>query len=679
MILFSCSVATVFGQSDNQSFANTAKALEKITVIATRTERPVKEVSASVSVMDIKEIENTQPQSLDDLLMNLPNVESTGGPRRISEKPVIRGLSGRRILVTIDDTRQNFQSGHKGSVFLDPELLKQVDIVRGPASALYGSDAIGGVVAATTKDPVNFLRNNQDHGYRVKLGYQDANQEGLLSSSIYGYVTEDLDYLLSASYRDSNDIRLGGGKILNNSGDKIQSTLFKMMWTPFLEHSYRLSMESFRQTQETPINTEAEDPSNLSTSDRKTERRTIRLSHQFESLDSNLWNLKSIYYRTETKISENRQIDNREDKIVLVTNGLNIQNQSNWKLSKAENKLTYGLDLYRDDQIASRNGEKLKTYPDATVQVTGIFLQTEFTWKKRWELIPGLRYDRFETEAKTFGSGQSQDQLSPKFTTSYQFMQWLRSYVSYSKGFRVPNIQELYISGIHYGGDPEGIFVPNPNLKPETSTNREIGVKIENENFGAPRAKLKFAATYFHNQLEDFIDTSIYQVRFDETVSNVKCTNQGDCLYFENLNVQQGIITGFEAEISYKRHHIEIDISHSQTRGHNKTDGQPLANIPADKWSINLKGSIPKNGLVGAWRTQFVHEQKRVPIDSGVQNTPGYIVHGLLGSWQVPDSVLKGLELKFGIDNIADKRYRKHLSQLDETGRNLKGSLTYQY
>ena len=672
-------VPKVFAQGDNLTLQNLPLELEKITVTATRSERPVKEVSASVSVINLVEIESAQPQSLDDLLRSLPNVESTGGPRRVSEKPMIRGLSGRRVLVTIDDTRQNFQSGHKGSVFLDPELLKQVDIVRGPASALYGSDAIGGVIAATTKDPVDFLRPDQNHGFRLKLGYQDANQERLLSTSVYGFATEDLDYLLYATSRKADDVRQGGGNTLANSGDGIQGALIKLMWTPAWDHTYRISFESYKQTQETPVNTQADDPSGLSIADRTTERNTVRLSHQFEDIDSNLFNLNTVYYHTEIALYEKRQIDQRKDKISLVTNGLNIQNQSSWKLAEAANLLTYGFEWYQDEQTSSRNGENLRTYPNATVQVIGIFLQDELTWQKKWELIPGLRFDRFVTKAKESGSSRSQDQLSPKFTTSYQFKPWLRSYISYSKGFRVPSIQELYISGIHYGGNPEGIFVPNPNLKPEISTNREIGVQIEKKNSGGSLTDLYFNATYFHNRLEDFIDTSIYPVKHNEIVSDINCTNQGDCLYFENLNVQQGLVTGFEAEFGVQRQHLKIDISHSQIRGHNKTNGQPLVNMPADKWLLKLKGSIPNNNFTGTWRTLLVSKQDRIPFDSSVEKTSGYVVHDLSGSWKIPRNSLEGLELKFGIDNIADNRYRKHLSQLDEAGRNLKASLTYQY
>ena len=97
-------------------------------------------------------------------------------------------------------------------------------------------------------------------------------------------------------------------------------------------------------------------------------------------------------------------------------------------------------------------------------------------------------------------------------------------------------------------------------------------------------------------------------------------------MYFENLNVQQGLITGFEAGFGVQRQHYKIDISHSQIRGYNKTDGQPLANIPADKWLLKLKGSIPNNNFTGSWRTLLVSKQDRIPFDSGIEKTPGYIV-----------------------------------------------------
>ena len=80
-------------------------------------------------------------------------------------------------------------------------------------------------------------------------------------------------------------------------------------------------------------------------------------------------------------------------------------------------------------------------------------------------------------------------------------------------------------------------------------------------------------------------------------------------MYFENLNVQQGLITGFEAGFGVQRQHYKIDISHSQIRGYNKTDGQPLADIPADKWILKLKGSIPNNNFTATLSHRYTSNE----------------------------------------------------------------------
>ena len=78
-------------------------------------------------------------------------------------------------------------------------------------------------------------------------------------------------------------------------------------------------IRNFKQTQETPVNTQADDPSGLSTADRTTERKSIRLSHQFKDIDSNLFNLSTVFYHTKIALNEKRIIDQRKDKITLVT------------------------------------------------------------------------------------------------------------------------------------------------------------------------------------------------------------------------------------------------------------------------------------------------------------------------------------------------------------------------
>jgi hemoglobin/transferrin/lactoferrin receptor protein len=142
--------------------------LEVLTVTATKTERSAFEVPASVSIIGPERIESEQPQSIGDLLEELPTVEVVSGPRRIGETANIRGLDEERIVTTIDGARQNFNIGHQGRFFIEPDLLKQVEIYRGANSALYGSGAIGGVIALTTKDASDLLDPGERFGARLK-------------------------------------------------------------------------------------------------------------------------------------------------------------------------------------------------------------------------------------------------------------------------------------------------------------------------------------------------------------------------------------------------------------------------------------------------------------------------------------------------------------------------------
>ncbi len=149
--------------------------LDTVTVTATKTTRDPFEVAESVSIVDRERIESTQADSLADLLADLPNVDVAGGPRAIGQRVVIRGLSDARILFAIDGARQNYNRAHESRIFLDPELFKRVEVLRGPASTLWGSGALGGVVSFTTVDAADWLAPEQTFGARFRGGYQDVN------------------------------------------------------------------------------------------------------------------------------------------------------------------------------------------------------------------------------------------------------------------------------------------------------------------------------------------------------------------------------------------------------------------------------------------------------------------------------------------------------------------------
>ena len=144
--------------------------LTQVTVSATKSERDPLTTPGEVSVLDQEYFQQRQAQSLDDVLRYEPGVDSRIGPRNMGEGPNIRGLQRARVLTLLDGVRLNFQAGHKGRIFIDMDQLKQVEVVRGPNSALYGSQALGGVVAMVTKDPSDYLAPDMQYGIREKFG-----------------------------------------------------------------------------------------------------------------------------------------------------------------------------------------------------------------------------------------------------------------------------------------------------------------------------------------------------------------------------------------------------------------------------------------------------------------------------------------------------------------------------
>jgi hemoglobin/transferrin/lactoferrin receptor protein len=182
--------------------------MEEITVTATKSERSTFDTPAAVSVIDRQEIEALQPQAITDLLRYQPGVDIGNGPLRITERPFIRGLGGNRLLLSVDGARLNFNTAHGGNLnFIDVESLERLEIVRGPASALYGSSALGGVISLRTKDPRDMLESGQRIGARLQSSFNSANQEFAQHVSLYGIAKDDFDYMLSYTRRDASDVR----------------------------------------------------------------------------------------------------------------------------------------------------------------------------------------------------------------------------------------------------------------------------------------------------------------------------------------------------------------------------------------------------------------------------------------------------------------------------------------
>jgi hemoglobin/transferrin/lactoferrin receptor protein len=644
-----------------------------VTSTATKTERAIFDTPDAVSVVDFTDMENRQVRSLGDALKDLPGVSIGGGPRALAQQPEIRGLSGNRVLITVDGARQNFNSGHKGRVFVDPELLKQIDVLRGPGSAVWGSGALGGVIAMTTKDAADFLIPDEAWGARIRASGQSGDDEALGTGTLFGQLQDGkIDMLLSGTRGRSEDIRLGGGDILKNSGTDLYANLAKIGWRPAPGHHLKVSRQYQFETGEIPAQADAETSVTAVLTDRETESITQALNYTFNAPEHPWLNLYLNAYRTEQTIREKRIGTNgRLDTIGFNTDGIELRNAMDLSdgnaSSNSKHRLTYGLEYYRDRESSRQGAAANAQFPEATARFFGAFLQDEIdligTLLGDWILVPGLRMDDYRSESDdvaTTGIARdtAQKQWSPRLGTVYKLNPRTNLTANYSRAFRAPNFQELYISGAHFGASD---FIPNPDLKPERGETVELGVRHQRPSLWVDDDRLTLNGSVYWNRYRDFIETIV-------TPAATNMTNTG-----------KARIYGAEGELNYHLSPLALDLGLSLTiaRGDDQVQGDPLSTIAGDKIVFDAKRCFDRCNLSVSWRSSLHRRQTRVA--DGQPETAGYSAHDIYLTWRPMVAQLDDLQVNLGVSNLADHYYHRHLALLPDAGRSINLSASVQF
>lgn len=526
--------------------------LEQVTVSATKTKRDTLTTPGEVSVLNQEYFQQRQAQSLDDVLRYEPGVTTGGGPRTMAEGPNIRGLSGDRVLTLLDGMRLTFQSGHKGRTFIDMDQLKQVEVIRGPGSALYGSQAVGGVVAMETKDPSDYLAPDMKYGIRQKFGYQYANEELLSTTTLSARLTDQVAVMTSGTFRAGEDVRLGGDvDRLSNSAQDTAANLSKLVWRPTPYDEAEFSVQATRQAAQIPFQAGSMPTQQSSIADRVNRQITYRLGYTHNDPANPYMNLRGFVYLTTLDVTESRITDSdQRDDFGFDTFGYDLRNSMNFgDPSTHHHIVTFGSEYFRNTQESegSRYTNEFFVYtpgqpcnpragllpprcgfvpphfptpipagltagtvplgaesffPAAKADTFALYIQDEMTIFDRITLIPALRWDNWENRA-TGRETKSASVLNPKIGTVIQVTDFLFLTANYGHGFRQPTFGELFISGTHF---PGSVFRPNPDLKPERSRNIDAGFRVNVPNVLSNNDQFIFKGTYFRNTFKDFIN-----------------------------------------------------------------------------------------------------------------------------------------------------------------------------
>ncbi len=658
--------------SSNAAPAKKAKAAdETMTVVATGNQRSSFEAPMMVTVIEGNSPESQTTGTAADMLRRVPGITVTGSGRSNGQDLMMRGYDRRGVLTLVDGIRQGTDTGHINGTFLDPALVKRIEVVRGPSALLYGSGALGGVVSYETVDAADLLLPGHDSGFRV-YGTAGTGDHSLgMGASAYGK-TDNLDGLLSFGTRDVGDLRQGNGFDAPND-ETISNVLAKGTWKLDDNQSLSGNLRYYNNSAQEPKNpqTPASSSGNLMT-DRSTIQRDAALSYKLKPAGQDWLDAEAKVYYSDVKI--NAHANGGEDEArKQTTKGAKLENRTRlFADTFASHLLTYGTEAYKQEQTP---GGATESFPHAKINFASGWLQDEITLRDLpVTLLAGTRYDNYKGSSDGYADVDA-DKWSSRGAVSITPTDWLMLFGSYSQAFRAPTMGEMYNDSKHFS-IPMGpttitnYWVPNPNLKPETNETQEYGFGLRFDDLMLADDSLQFKASYFDTKAKDYITTDV-TMELGRGPRGPYCIS---CTTF-STNIDRAKIWGWDATLSYKTPWFGWDLAYNRTRGKNEATGDWLSSINPDTVTSSLDVPLGETGLSAGWVATFAERATRV--ETGTAEQAGYGVNDFYLSYKGRDR-LQGMTTTVVLGNAFDKEYYSPQG-VPQDGRNAKLLVSYQW
>lgn len=664
---------------------------ETVTVTATRTAKNVNDVPATVSVIDDDEIADRMVKDIKDLVRFEPGVSvraqsarfaaalgSTGRDGNAGFN--IRGLEGNRVLIQVDGIRipDGYSYGPQAvgrGDFVDLELLKTVELVRGPASALYGSDGLAGSVSFATKDPVDFLKGDADWHVQAHAGYTSAN-DGWSTGGVIAGRAQAWSAMVAYNRRDwretenmgSNDAPNNTRTVPNPEDGYSNSVLAKLVWEPNAEHRLRLTYDHLdSKTDWDVITARAVLPSASTTAvlqllaEDTTERDRFTLDHRYDGTGFIRSANTNIYYQDSTtrqftfedrQTAADRTRDNTFDNRVW---GFGTVLESAFDTGAVTHRLVYGFDYSKTHQDSIRGGTVATppdTFPTRAFPVTdytllGVYVQDEIRLADgALTLFPALRFDWYELDPRQGDplypdpvvAGSSDSHWSPKLGIVWKIGGDVSLFANLATGFKAPAPSQVnnYFSNLAFGYTS----IPNPDLKPETSRSIEGGIRYVTKGFS-----LSIAG--FYGEYEDFISQQV--------VSGSGTTVDPAVYQFVNLGSVE--ISGIEGKVMGDLGGgFSAVASFSYADGDDTTGASPVPLSTIDPFKVSgALNWVHSGGRFGA-QLAAVHVRRKSAseVASATAFRPPSFTTLDLTAWA---EITDGVKLRAGVFNLTDEKY----------------------
>lgn len=610
-----------------------------------------------VERLSSKSIQKIGITTLSEGITNIAGVSQISTGTSIG-KPVIRGLSGNRVLVYTQGIRlENQQFGGEHGLGINDAGISSIEVIKGPASLLYGSDALGGVLYL---NPENFaFLNSSEINFNQRIF---SNTQGSNSSLGYKTTSNNWKFLARGTYAFHSDYKIPTGERITNTRFKEKDfktgiAFSKNKFTSELRYNYNNSQLGL---------TEGISEQSLSTD----------LHEPFQEIDNHILSSHNHFFFGDSKLdidlgytlndrSEFEEHEEHEDEETEEEHEEHEEAALRMKLKTYSYNVKYHFPKTGNFEVLSgiqglhqtntNFGEEI-LIPNADVNDFGVFTTVNFSWNKNI-LQAGLRFDNrkinterheiahedethiFEALDKSFNSFTSSLGLKTSFT------KYFTSRINLSTGFRAPNLAELSSNGVHHGTNR--FEKGNGNLTNEKNTQFDVSLEYKTEHF-------EFFANGFYNLLKDYI-----------FISPTNEIEDGEIVYTylqENAKLYGG-------EFGFHLHPHPLDWLHLESTYETvigkQNNGNFLPLIPANNWNNTFRTEFNINNWLqngyASITSQSTFNQNNV--GDFETKTAGYNILNL----GFGGDVLIGkntFSTSISVNNLFNKKYISHLSRL---------------
>lgn len=671
--------------------------LDAVIVVATRDAGAIGDAPATVDVVQRAEIERTQAQDLRELFRYEPSVTVVGGYGRFGLGDVrIRGLGGNRVQLQVDGVNVadafsigSFANADRDAV--DVSVLKQAEVLRGPASALYGSDALGGTVRFVTLDPHDLLEGGDGFAGRVRAGaasVDDSTRLGATLAARHG----DWSWLLHAQVRDGHEAENAGTNespdarrtAANPSDQQQRALLGKLLYDLGGGDRLRMTIDAGETEARTDVLSARADTvvfgqrvrvMSLAADDRKTRAR-LSLDGEHSTAVSMADVVRWQWHRQDSTTEQLTFEDRATVAGVATVNPTRrerlfdfFQREDGLEVTAAKAfdglDLLYGLQLTQTDIRQKRDGRStnlttgavsgtifpdvfpVRDFPLSRTREWGLFVQADIPlWAGDLRLVPALRYDDYRLDPSLdpiFAGdnpgfvpvGLDASRWSPKLGIVWEVHPSMSFYANAAAGFRAPPYDDANLGFTNIASGYAAL--PNPDLRPETSRGLDAGLRGDH---GA----LQWTVAVHASRYRDFIDSR----------RNVGVDPATGLLLFQSVNLSHVDTWGGEAsarlaldDAGWRGGYLRF--AASRTRGIDRTADAWLASVDPLRAVLGVGW---RGGEGGLELVASAAARQRDVSGTGAFIAPGHAVLDAIADWQLSSA----WRIEAAVFNLADRR-----------------------